>query len=297
MNSSSWPRCKRRIRFMSMRHSGLVRWLSQWGVRSKKMAVESVTKISDLNENWPLGSDPKAEGDDHIRNIKKALKATDGGAVTKVVMSLKTTSGTYTKPTDLKFLVVEGVGAGGGAAGVVATAAAQFACASGGGGGSWGRRIFTAAEVGASIAYTIGAAGAGTNTATGGAGGTSEFGSGLNCTLTGGDGGSRTGVVTVFTPVLGGAGGVPGAGWTIGVRGETAHSGVAAFSGAINLRPCGGASQYGRPSIVDAYFGTAGSIAGSNYGVGAGGAVNGASQAAGTGANGSQGILIFTEIF
>jgi hypothetical protein len=38
------------------------------------MGLETVTHIADLNELWPLGSDLKAEGDDHIRNIKKALK-------------------------------------------------------------------------------------------------------------------------------------------------------------------------------------------------------------------------------
>jgi hypothetical protein len=38
------------------------------------MGLETVTHIADLNELWPLGSDLKAEGDNHIRNIKKALK-------------------------------------------------------------------------------------------------------------------------------------------------------------------------------------------------------------------------------
>ena len=40
------------------------------------MPLESnVTTPVDLNEEWPLGSDPKSEGDDHIRNLKIALKA------------------------------------------------------------------------------------------------------------------------------------------------------------------------------------------------------------------------------
>ena len=39
------------------------------------MPVESVTTIADLNPSWPLGSDQKQFGDDHIRNIKTALKA------------------------------------------------------------------------------------------------------------------------------------------------------------------------------------------------------------------------------
>ena len=38
------------------------------------MALESVTHISDLNVLNPTAGDPKAEGDDHLRNIKTALK-------------------------------------------------------------------------------------------------------------------------------------------------------------------------------------------------------------------------------
>lgn len=40
------------------------------------MGLESVTYIKDLNELWPLGTDPKSAGDDHIRRIKLALKNT-----------------------------------------------------------------------------------------------------------------------------------------------------------------------------------------------------------------------------
>lgn len=38
------------------------------------MGLEAVTHISDLNIANPLAGDPKSEGDDHIRNIKIALK-------------------------------------------------------------------------------------------------------------------------------------------------------------------------------------------------------------------------------
>lgn len=36
--------------------------------------LETVTHISDLNSSWPLGSDIASTSDDHIRNIKVALK-------------------------------------------------------------------------------------------------------------------------------------------------------------------------------------------------------------------------------
>ena len=40
------------------------------------MTVESVNFISDLDQNNPAGGDSIAEGDDHIRNIKRALTNT-----------------------------------------------------------------------------------------------------------------------------------------------------------------------------------------------------------------------------
>lgn len=40
------------------------------------MTVESVTLISDLDQNNPAGGDSISEGDDHVRNIKKAIKNT-----------------------------------------------------------------------------------------------------------------------------------------------------------------------------------------------------------------------------
>lgn len=40
------------------------------------MTVESVSYIDDLNPSYPAAGDPKSEGDDHIRNIKTAIRAT-----------------------------------------------------------------------------------------------------------------------------------------------------------------------------------------------------------------------------
>ena len=39
------------------------------------MGLEAANNIGELNPAWPLGSDPKAEGDDHIRLIKSVLQA------------------------------------------------------------------------------------------------------------------------------------------------------------------------------------------------------------------------------
>ena len=48
------------------------------------MGLETGDKISDLNPAWPLGSDPKSQGDDHLRLLKAVFQndvvsAQDGG--------------------------------------------------------------------------------------------------------------------------------------------------------------------------------------------------------------------------
>lgn len=40
------------------------------------MSVEVVTYINTLDATFPAATDPRSEGDDHIRNIKFALKVT-----------------------------------------------------------------------------------------------------------------------------------------------------------------------------------------------------------------------------
>lgn len=39
------------------------------------MGLESASFISDLNASWPLGSDPRFQGDDHMRLIKAVLQS------------------------------------------------------------------------------------------------------------------------------------------------------------------------------------------------------------------------------
>lgn len=50
------------------------------------MSVETVTYISDLDPAGPTGASPKSEGDDHIRNGKKAAKNTFPGFVGAVLV-------------------------------------------------------------------------------------------------------------------------------------------------------------------------------------------------------------------
>jgi hypothetical protein len=44
------------------------------------MTIEAVTHISDMDSSLPRSIDPRSEGDDHIRNCKRALKQTFPGA-------------------------------------------------------------------------------------------------------------------------------------------------------------------------------------------------------------------------
>lgn len=52
------------------------------------MGLESTfTGIDDLNSDWPIGaSDPKSEGDNHLRGIKAALKANVGGTASQTTL-------------------------------------------------------------------------------------------------------------------------------------------------------------------------------------------------------------------
>jgi hypothetical protein len=51
------------------------------------MAVESVTYVGDLNPASPTGSEPKSQGDDHVRNIKAALQNSFAGFTGAVLVT------------------------------------------------------------------------------------------------------------------------------------------------------------------------------------------------------------------
>jgi hypothetical protein len=51
------------------------------------MGIETSTTIHGMNEAWPLGTDPKAEGDNHIRLIKSVLKTFVDDSGTNAVFS------------------------------------------------------------------------------------------------------------------------------------------------------------------------------------------------------------------
>lgn len=72
-----------------------------------------------------------------------------------------TGAGTYTPTTGMKFVIVQAQAGGGGGGGAATASATQFAIASGGGGGEYIEALFTAANIGTSKAFSVGASAAG----------------------------------------------------------------------------------------------------------------------------------------
>lgn len=189
------------------------------------------------------------------------------------VQRVITATGTYTPTTGMIYCIAEMVGGGAGGA----VLAAGSAGGAGGSAGEYRRGIFSAADIGASKAATIGAGGTAGNT-----GGTTSLGTLLTAV-----GGSSS---TSQTPGVGGTGGT---GTGLSVNGGQGQLGSAVFSGPVLLGGQGGAS----------YFGSGGrggignldnAAAGLAYGSGGGGNGNTSSTWGGAGA-GAQGVIIITE--
>lgn len=224
------------------------------------MGLESVTTPRDLNPLWPLTGDQAVDGDNHIRNLKTAVQWLDK----LVSVQVFTASGTWTRPTGVKKVIVECLGGGGsGAAGVANTS-------TGGGGGSGGKAVLLLdVSAIASATVTIGVGGAGVSTGNGNTGAETYFNvtscigsAGLGGTINGGRGGPASGSTgTVKTPGLPGGSGFtfgPGAGGTGGGPG----GGVAAnqaIGGAADANSGGGGAGGGASASTGYASGMGGS--------------------------------------
>lgn len=191
-----------------------------------------------------------------------------------------TASGTWTKPANLVYIIVEVVGAGGGGGGGGPTNN------SGGGGGASGgysRKTVLTGALGSTETVTCGAGGtaatAGDNN--GGAGGTSSFGT--HATATGGSGGnSQSGNSN---------GGSPGAGAS-GNLNMTGNSGGAGGSFSGTHSGHGGGSYFGGGATGVGSEGAG--VNGANGGGGSGGLRVSSNQAGGTGGTG---VVIVQEFY
>lgn len=184
-----------------------------------------------------------------------------------------TAGGSYSKPSNLKFVIVE-VQGGGGAGGMATT---DSTVARGGAGGGFVRKKILAAALSASETVTVGAAGASSS----GNGGNSSFGA--HCTANGGaGGGTNTGAPATGATGTGGDLTIDGGNGSRGGASSTAGDG----SGGGSFMGSGG---------KQGIYGTSG-VSGNGYGAGGGGGHRSGSTSQGGGA-GSQGIVIVHEYF
>lgn len=215
------------------------------------------------------------------------------GVVGKVVSQVFISSGTYTPTSGMLYAEVIAVGGGGGGGGCSTTTSTEASAAGGGGGGAFTRKIFTAAQIGASQTVTIGSGGTGGvgSGANGTSGGNTTFGSLL--TANGGSYGTGGTSSNSSTGSPGGAGGT-GSGGDFNVTGQTGSWGLVAVGGGgyMAISGAGGNTLYGHGGA---------SIAGSDgdngkgYGGGGGGAANYASRPARTGGVGASGLVYIIE--
>lgn len=212
--------------------------------------------------------------------ITKKLALTHFSTLTasNVVVQVKTAgSGTYTPTAGMKKVLAIGVGGGGAGAGGINTDSAG----GGGGGGGTVIRLMTAADIGASKAYVVGAAGAATTLDAAGA--LLNAGAGANGTA-----GATFSVIGVS--VAGGAGGTATNG-DLNIPGQPGERGII-YSGADGRGGKGGRTVFGAGGIPG---GT--NVAGGNGGdYGGGGAGGHASATADrAGGSGAAGILYLIE--
>ena len=187
---------------------------------------------------------------------------------------------------------IRGVGGGAGGAGCTSVAAAASA-GGGGGAGSYAEKVFDVTP-GATLSYTIGAAGNGASGAAGGNGGSGTFVVGaVTVTVPGGTGAPVATAVTTLSGYLGGAGGTVPTNGDLNSVGRNGESGVIlVVATPVGVSGNGGDSVFGSGGIGRTTVGNGN--AGAGFGAGGGGAMTGAS-AVRTGGNGTAGCWIVDE--
>lgn len=231
-----------------------------------------------------------------------------GSGISTVTGQLFTSSGafTYTPTSGMKYVIVELVGGGGGSGGNAGAVSAAGG-SGGGGAGGYARFILTAAQVGASLSGSVGAAGsAGTAGANdGGAGGNTTLATTSSWTCSGGSGGKGSTAANGTQVSAGGAGGTVTTGTGTILQTCTGQAGQYGWGNAAvsfwSLPGNGGDSQLGRggQAIIFKQNANNTGTSGTGYGTGASGSGS-AQDAGGSGTNtagvaGNIGAAIFTE--
>lgn len=231
----------------------------------------------------------KGRAADLLDAIKKV--AISQGLVKTVKRLVFASSGTYTPSAGMVFCDVEAV-AGGGGGGGAAGGAGTSAAGGGGGYGGYSRKLFTAAQIGASQSIAIGGAGSGGSAGNnaGGTGGATTFGALLTCN--GGIGGAGSpALTTAGVPAAGGAGGTASGG-DINTRGSNGFASMVLGAANGGLSGQGGSGVFGGGGYPAGPNGSGNGGNGNGSG-GSGGASNTAGNAAG--AAGSLGQIVIIE--
>ncbi len=215
-----------------------------------------------------------------------------------------TGAGTYTPTSGMVYVLVQAQAAGGGGGGGASTIAAQVSLGGAGGGGEYIEALFTAANIGASKAYSVGAKGtggsAGNNAGT--AGGNTTFNTTWIITVGGGAGPGSAALSAVAQ--LATSGGSSGTGGSVAtgtllnqIAGEPAEYGLV-INSSQGIGGSGGKSGAGYPGSLQtttSTSSTAGTNAGTNSGAGGSGGASSISNAAAAGGNGGDGFINFIE--
>lgn len=226
--------------------------------------------------------------------LPQSISFADGGGV-YTNTEYFTSSGTYSKPAGLKFVVVEVQGGGGAGGGVPATTSGQRALGAGGISGVYARSKILASSLGTNETVTVGAGGTGVSGGNGGNGGNSSFGSLVSANGgTGGEGAAFASTTLAFAmadPITTGTGDfiVPGRVGPVAFCMADSSNAGSGGQGGSSVFGAGGA---GRRLNTAGAGGNA-----SGYGAGGGGTGTSSSQSARTGGNGSPGIVIVHEYF
>lgn len=209
-----------------------------------------------------------------------------------VKRTLYPSSTTYTPSPGMIFCDVEVVAAGGGGGGA-AGGSGTSAAGGGGGYGGYARKLFTAAQIGASKAISIGALGAGGTAGNnpGGAAGSTTFGTTLLVCAGGGGGAGSAALTTAGVPAAGGSGGTA-TGGDINIRGSNGFASFILGGANGGLSGQGGSGIFGAGGYPSGPNGSGNGGNGNGSG-GSGGATNTAGNAAG--AQGSPGAVIVIE--
>lgn len=226
-------------------------------------------------------------------NGTSAIDAVDAGVLSAVRTYFNADSpATWSKPSGLRFVIVEVQAGGGGGGGAATAAAGSSAQGLGGGGGGYSRKKILAASLGSTETVTIGAAGtagASGNNA-GGNGGNSSFGA--HATANGGVGGQGgASSATVGVATSNGVGGTAASG-DVNVAGQNGGPKVRS-SGPVGMSQAGGGSMLGLGGAGNGESGggaTAG-VAATGYGGGGGGAATSDGGTAKAGGAGTQGLV------